>query len=122
MAKTKKATALTTQEQIIEAQKELMILNQQKAEIESQIKDKKQVLAALDKKLENERLNEIAAIANNAGISVMDILQAFQDGDILSLIPTEKSAAVKEAPKNESPNTVNKSEPPAAEKLNLLSP
>lgn len=122
MAKTKKATALTTQEQIIEAQKELMILNQQKAEIESQIKDKKQVLAALDKKLENERLNEIAAIANSAGISVMDILQAFQDGDILSLIPTEKSAAVKEAPKNEFPNTVNKSEPLAAEKLNLLSP
>ena len=95
MAQTKKATALTTQEQIIEAQKELMILNQQKAEIESQIKDKKQILAALDKKLENERLNEIAAIANSAGISVMDILQAFQDGDILSLIPTEKSAAVK---------------------------
>ena len=122
MAKTKKATALTTQEQIIEAQKELMILNQQKAEIESQIKDKKQVLAALDKKLENEHLNEIAAIANSVGISVMDILQAFQDGDILSLIPTEKSAAVKEAPKNEFPNTVNKSEPPAAEKLNLLSP
>lgn len=122
MAKTKKATALPTQEQIIEAQKELMILNQQKAEIESQIKDKKQVLATLDKKLENERLNEIAAIANSAGISVMDILQAFQDGDILSLIPTEKSAAVKETPKNESPNTVNKSEPPSAEKLNLLSP
>lgn len=105
MAKPKRVVPLSTQEKISDAEKGLMILNQQKAEIEIKIREKKQELAALGKQLEGERLNEIADIASRAGITVMDILSAFKDGDILSLIPAGKNQYEKIVPRQATSNS-----------------
>lgn len=112
MAKTKKNTSVSTAEMIAEAENALVLLMQQKSDIEAKIKEAKNKLADYNRQLQNEQLNEIAAIAEKSGITVVDILAAFRNGEILELIPAGAATTTNlETPASEQKNEIPASAP-----------
>ena len=108
----RKASTLTTAEQLDLEGKKLEKLIAQKTEIEEQIKATKTRIAELEQISTREKLTDICSLANERGISVDDLLRAVQEGTILDMIATssntekeptvEASAAVAS---NSTPNT-----------------
>lgn len=107
MAKNSKkvAQSLSTAELIAEKEREIEAFNQQIAEKKAQLKAAENELVALNKQHKIEKLSDIGTIAEDAGISIDDLLAAFKDGTVLELIDKKDSASAKPAT-NPSPASV----------------
>lgn len=90
MARNKRSTpSLSTAELIGQKEQEIAEYNRQIADAKAKIKLAENELVQLGEKQKMEKLTDLAGIAEGAGLSVDDVLRAFKDGTILSLI--EKS-------------------------------
>ena len=95
----RKATTVTTVEQLELENKKLESLISQKLKIEEQIKSTKARITELEQISTREKLTDICSLANERGISVDDLLRAVQEGTILDIIAS--SSQKEETPKGE---------------------
>lgn len=108
MAKNSKkiAQSLSTAEQIAETEKEIAAYNQQINEMKAKVKTAENHLVELNKQHKIEKLSDIGTMAENAGISVDDLLAAFKDGTVLSLIDkNDKPASTTASAPSPAPST-----------------
>lgn len=93
MAKIKLDKKDTTENLIKASEARLLSLNEDLKKLKGDIKEEEKNLAELNEKLKQEKLSNIGAIAENAGVSIDDLLSALKDGTVLSLIaePTQNN-------------------------------
>ena len=93
MARIKLDKKDTTENLIKVCEARLFSLNEDLKKIKADIKEEEKTLADLNEKLKQEKLSNIGVIAENAGVSIDDLLSALKDGTVLSLIaePTQNN-------------------------------
>lgn len=90
MAREKSKVIESTPNLIKASEARLAEMGEQLKKLKESIKAEEKNLAELNEKLKQEKLNDIGALAESAGVSIDDLLSSIKEGSILSLISDNK--------------------------------